>query len=297
MREELINELNRRISTIVSDGDWDGIVATSILLIYAKDRKIEPVIRYPHPRKLKTLSFDYVVSVEITPTKTKITNSVIFDHHEKIDSGENIWIFDSKAPSVAWLVSRFLDIEFDRKFLEAINAIDQGNWRQTQLSQTLFKAFQIDPSNFPRMEITYNLVNSEIEKVISWAEQRAKLFEPVMKLAQKLMSNVRVLLDSPKIVYFTYEVGREEGARRIALLELEDEYDIVIALGERKGKFITGTVATKKGHNLRVLFEELRKLGYNAGGRENVGGFQALEAINVEDVIKNVKEVLTRIYQ
>ena len=297
METELRKVLLNKINHIVSDGDWDGIVATALLIIYARKNDIEPVIQYPHPRELKNSAFENVVSVEITPTKTKICNSVIFDHHEKVEGHGNVWVFDSNAPSVASLVSEFLDIEFDKNFMDAINAIDQGDWRKTELSQILFKAFQIDPASFPRMEITYRLANYEIDYVISWATERARLFNGIMKIAEKLKENKILLWSKPAIVYFTYRVGKDEGARRLALLDLEEEYDIAISLGiQDRDIFVTGTIATKKDIDLSPLFKELRKMGYNAGGRKNVGGFQAVRELKISKVLDDLKLVVKKVF-
>mgnify|MGYP000185601048 CR=1 FL=1 len=285
-----------KIRRIVSDGDWDGILATSLLIKLARRYNIEPIISYPHPKELRSMKLNDVVSIEITPTKTQITNSIIFDHHEKIEGYGNIWIFDDKAPSVAALVSEVLGIPTDEEILDAVNAIDQGNWRQDILSQLLFKAYQIDPVSFPRLEITYKLAKDDFKSVIELCKARAKAFKNIERRANELKKGIKVLFSSPSVVYFTYNVGRDEGARRLALLDLEEEFDIVIALGVENENFVTGTIATKRrGINLMPIFRDLRNMGYNAGGRRNVGGFQTIKKdVKLERVLNDLIKILEK---
>lgn len=297
LRDEITRQLKCRLGRIVSDGDWDGVTATALLVKYAKEHNIDPVISYPHPRDLKNLSFNYVVSVEITPTKAEIRNSIIFDHHEKIEGFNNIWIFDANATSVASLVSNFLNIPIDKEFLEAIDAIDQGKWEKSELSKLLFLGYQVDPASFPRMEITYLIANDEIDKIISWAENKSKSFEKLMARAKNIKDAAFRICDKPLVLCLIYRIKRDEGARRIALIELEKQADIAIALGVENECFITGTIATMKNITLTPLYAELRKLGYNAGGRGNVGGFQDRFNRPINDVITDLKNILNAIFK
>ena len=87
-------------------------------------------------------------------------------------------------------------------------------------------------------------------------------------------------------------MGVDNGARRLALLKLEGEYEIVISLGVENGKFVTGTIATfHREIDLRKIFKMLRYKGYKAGGRQNVGGFQATKDMNLERVLRDLREV------
>ncbi|MHA1590098.1 MAG: hypothetical protein ACTSVA_05790 [Candidatus Njordarchaeales archaeon] len=291
----MMDVLLKKIKHIVSDGDWDGVVATALLIRFARKHGIEPIIEYPHPAELKERSFENVVAVEITPTKTKVVNSVIIDHHEKIEGFGNIWFFDENARSVAELVARIVKETLSRDLMEAVSNIDQGLWDANELTKTLFLAFQVDPGRFPRLEITYRLANGDEKWVIEWADKKSHEAKGILLRAEKLAKEAEELIPNSDIVYFIYTLRKDDGARRLALLKLERLHKIAISLGVENNRFVTGTIATyNKDIDLREIFEKLRKEGYSAGGRRNVGGFQARNEISVEKVIKDLREVFRR---
>ncbi|MHA1615906.1 MAG: hypothetical protein ACTSX9_01170 [Candidatus Njordarchaeales archaeon] len=291
----ILEELLKKIKHIVSDGDWDGVVATALLIRYAKKHGIESVVEYPHPMDLKNKQFENVVAVEITPTKTWISNSIIIDHHEKVEGFGNKWIFDENARSVAELVSKVTGERLSKEFMEAVSNIDQGFWDRDELTKTLFLAFQLDPGRFPRLEITYKLVNGDENWVIEWAKTKSKKASDLISRAEKLISKAKNLIEGEDIVFFEYRVKIEDGPRRLALLKLETRHRIVVSLGTKDNTFVTGTIATFDNQlDLREIFHILRQLGYNAGGRKNVGGFQATRNVTVNEVIRDLKIAFKR---
>ncbi|MHA1471253.1 MAG: hypothetical protein ACTSSP_11940, partial [Candidatus Asgardarchaeia archaeon] len=82
--------------------------------------------------------------------------------------------------------------------------------------------------------------------------------------------------------------------KRIAMIKLEDKNDIVIAIGKKVDTYLLSIGTKKSNIDLRPLFEEARKKGYNAGGRENIGGIQS--ANNIDKILDFLKENIKKLY-
>jgi len=278
---------------IISDGDWDGVFATGLLINWAYSYGIIPSFYFPSPVELKNLSVIEKVSVEIVPTKTVVKNSIIFDHHEgpQTDTYENnnIWIY-GKVKSVARLVANFLEVDVDEKWILAIDEVDSANIK-SELSKILFKAYQADVTHFPRDKIAKLVAEFKFNELLDVCKELAERYEVQEKIADKLIKNSYEMF--PNVKYFFYKEG-EEGAKRIAMIKLEDKNDIVIAIGKKADTYLLSIGTKKSNIDLRPLFEEARKKGYNAGGRENIGGIQS--ANNIDKILDFLKENIKKLY-
>ncbi|MGQ4914794.1 MAG: hypothetical protein ACP6IU_08580 [Candidatus Asgardarchaeia archaeon] len=256
---------------IVSDGDWDGVFGTGLLLQWAKSQNIHVAnIVFPKPRDLQVSHFSEIVSLEIVPTKCPIERSIIFDHHEGPHTDKyygNIWIF-GKFLSVAELVQRLLDVEVPQKWIDAINEVD-STFPKSELGIFLFKAYQADVENFPRIELANKIAAQRYNELLDILKPLVDRYIEQEKIAEQLIESVEFLL--PNVPYFIYSEN-QMGARRIAMFKLEEKYDIVIAIRMQENTIYASIATMKSNINLLPIFNELRNMGFSAGGHENVGG-------------------------
>lgn len=256
---------------IVSDGDWDGVFGTGILVRWATEREINvKKIIFPSPLEIKKGSYSRIVSLEIVPTKCKIEKSIIFDHHEgphtDIYEG-NIWIY-GKFLSVGRLIVEFLDMEVPKVWIDAIDEVDSG-FPTSKLGTHLFKAYQANVESFPRREIAELISREEYDQVLDLLSERVQKYNKQEQVAEVLIKSAEELI--PRVVYFTYE-ETQQGARRIAMFKLEQQYDIVIAIRIQNETLFSSIATMKENIDLTKLFNELRKIGLSSGGHSNVGG-------------------------
>lgn len=302
---EILNKFIRKSPIIISDGDWDGIMASGILLMYARNLGIQNLkIEFPAPPEWRGLELEKVIAIEIVPTKVRsIKRSLIIDHHEgpKTDpKNNNEWIFDGGAKSAAEVIYRFLSkhaaLNVPQGWLDAINAIDSGNPKASQLSWFLWSAFRADVRNFPREKIAQMIADERWHGIIKLLKPLSEKYEAIEATAKMLVRDHHRV--GEKVAYFIY--GNDDvqrSASKPAMLELEKQYDIVAAI-EVDGKLnlVNCTLGTMNGElDLTPVFEKFRALEYNAGGRKTIGGIQPNNfEIHAAEFIEVLAEILRK---
>ena len=258
---------------IVSDGDWDGVVGTGLLLRYGKGHGIIPSsVLFPNPKTFSSLHIDKKICIEIIPTKCFIEHSLIFDHHEGPQTDKyqgNVWVF-GKFESVAELISKTLGIMIPPEWMTAVNEVDTARIH-TKLGELLFKAYHADVTNFPREHIAKLVAEGNYSGIMFILKQKAREFKKQEERAKVLIEDATEIVDG--VVAFEYFPG-DEGAKRIALINLEEKYPIVIAYSITPNGFVSSIATRSRETNLIPLFDLFRKIGFSAGGHENVGGVQ-----------------------
>ena len=280
-----------KFKRIVADGDWDGVVATGLLL-----RVFNLPFYFPHPPEIPKLRLNRVIAIEVGPTKVEaITNSLIIDHHALSKESEtNETLIDLRYKSAASLVADHWALDYPSNWREVIESIDSGQVTSS-MGQTVWKAFLIDIEHFPRRWITRLVNNGKWEKIEEWCEERAIEYDINTKTKmEELLARAAKLGEDAVWFWFALENKNEWACKTPTMLKLENEFNIVIALAMTEDKVMSGTLGTKKV-NLLPIFEGLRTLGYNAGGRETIGGFQCLDIKSVYDVVQDLKTVLAKV--
>lgn len=282
---------NLKYQRIVADGDWDGVVATGLLL-----RVFNLPFCFPPPSEIPKLRLNHVIVIEIGPTKVEtITNSLIIDHHALIKGSEtNETLIDLRYKSVASLVADHWTLDYPTNWREVMEGIDSGQVT-SPMEQTVWKAFLIDIERFPRRWITQLVSRGKWEEIEEWCKERAAEYDT--KTEQKMgefLGRVEKLGEDVVWFWFDRDDTIEQACKTPTMLELETRFALVIAFAMRGGCVISGTLGTKRW-NLLPLFEALRALGYKAGGRGTIGGFQCPEPKTVVEVVQGLKRVLKRV--
>jgi len=281
----LLDVFAEKCRGIISDGDLDGIFATGFLVHYLKKLGVDIEYHYPSPSKLRGLVVSRNILIELPLTKGLVYrgDNILIDHH---NGPARVELFNGDKPvksfyfgevsSVAELVSRALSIDVDIELLDAVNQIDSGR-HETQLAEMLHKAYLLNISSSEMRGILTRLVIDEKwSEIKEWAKREyvrwSELVEPRI---DELIRSAKTLI--PGVVYFIYreESDIDKAARTFALMKLEDIYDIAISIGvDKDNNALKARIATKKPIDLTTVFEQLRGMGHNAGGRANVGGVQ-----------------------
>ena len=281
----LENFARRYRGAIASDGDLDGIFATGLLVRYLRGIGIDVRYYYPSPRELRGLTVDGYILVELPLTRGLIYRgeNILIDHHngpariELFRDSEVVKSFSlGEAKSVADLVVRVLDIDIDAELLDAVNQIDMGEYR-TPLAEMIHKAYLLNISSSEmRIMLTELVAGCRWNEIKEWAKkEHTKWNDLVEPRINYFVKKAQVLV--PRVVFFIYREDNDidKAARTPALMRLEDMYDIVISIGvDENNNAVAARIATKKPIDLTKVFEQLRKMGHNAGGRANVGGVQ-----------------------
>ncbi|MEQ9714986.1 MAG: DHH family phosphoesterase [Candidatus Asgardarchaeia archaeon] len=289
-----------KIVKIISDGDLDGIFATGFLVMYLRSSGLEVEYFYPEPEKIRGLVVQDSILVELPLTKglTYKGKNLLFDHHNgparvELFNESNVVkrIVFPDCRSVAQLVREALGIGVDNELLEAVNDIDSGVYR-TKIAKDLHKAYLLNISSKEMREfLTEAVANEEWSKISKWASEESKKWKYVEDKVSDIIKNVNIII--PRVAVFTYyeQNDIERAARTEAMLKLEDQYDIVVSIGlNDKHQAISARIATKRDIDLSGVYQQLRGLGYTAGGRKNVGGVQ-FNNENLDNILKVLKKI------
>jgi len=316
-RNLLLSFVKKHGVNIVSDGDLDGILASALVIKYLKLRGLEVDPRanvyFPRLSELGRLRVKDSILVELPPTKGLIYEgyNLLIDHHDETlvqvfvhDRSFKGVKFKAYVPSVSQLVFLILQDEYSSgpsaflKLLNAINEIEEGNLR-SDLSKALHRAYLLNsPSDSMRFAIIENVLKDCWEEIARWAFEEAKKWYVVEAKVAELLKKASSL--SRNVAYFTFNGGEvlEKAAMREAMLALEEEHDIVVALDLRRGRVCRLSIATKNPNiDLRGFYRFLRELkpSIQAGGRRNVGGAQFRELMDLEEALSLVRKGLKNV--
>ena len=297
----LLDDFVKKCRGIISDGDLDGIFATGFVIHYLRKLGVDIEYRYPAPNKLRGLVVSGYIIIELPLTKGLVYQgeNILIDHH---NGPARVELFEEDKPvksfyfgevsSVAELVSRALGIDIDKELLDAVNQIDSGK-HETKLAEMLHKAYLLNISSSEMRKMLTKLVAEEKwSEIKEWAKREysrwSNLVEPRI---DELIRSAKPLVSG--VIYFIYREDSDidKAARTLALMKLEEICDIAISIGiDEHNKALKARIATKKPIDLTTVFEQLRSMGHNAGGRANVGGVQ-FNNRTLDEAITDLREV------
>lgn len=305
----LVEFVNKFGFKVVSDGDLDGILASGLLILGLRALGFKPKLRdvsFPPPDKIPGLKVKNSILIELPHTKGLIYlgENLLVDHHEyfgfiwfkdkRIKVQENISMVNSIAEAI---YNKFCEVialsEDGLRVLNAVNNIDKGIY-ETDFDWGLHRAYRLEVSSIEmRLRLLRWIVNGDWSKIFEWSRWGNSTWIKVEDTVVRLMKSAKTLLDD--IVYFTYSRDDriESAAMREAMLKLESEHLIVLAVDCSKPEYTRVSIATKGNFDLRRIFEKVRLMGFNAGGRANVGGMQL--SMSAEDALKLLRRILMEI--
>ncbi|RLG82677.1 MAG: hypothetical protein DRO40_07100 [Thermoprotei archaeon] len=277
---------------IVSDGDWDGIVGSAILVKWSKEIGMDKYnINFPYPREIPTLTLSGNIIIELSPSRGyKIKSEcILIDHHEF--SGIAVLREDSKltpiveyrrkARSVAELIYQLLGIKDERlkKLIDIINCIDQGRSKVNEEVWRYHKAYlaNIDSREF-RMKVFRSIVNERYKELEITIQKAARTYDMVKEYVKEIIKRSIAIDHKVAISWYNVDAKTENIAFREAMLELEDKYDLVIMVGKRKDNTIEklhfGSYKLNVGKMVDSILNILKSEGIKGGGKETAGGIQ-----------------------
>ena len=323
---------------IIAHGDWDGVVGAGLLKRWIKNHlDLDVQLTFPF-KELATMNLDKVITIETTNFAESTKNSIVIDHHiqgKSIDPS-NVEIIDNQnydKSSVATLIADVFNIELNKEFLMAIDAIDNGkvnlvkyilehlssnhNNMTDEINQILhnasdeiklYAAFRADVPGFPRERIAHWISEKDFQSIKGWTTEKCLIFADVMPSIIKILKENVIKIPGFDAVIVTGVNGNidplESNALKPAALYLEETYKVVFALLlNDKGSIISGTIGTLDEKlnfdkaNLYKKIEQIPKIR-SAGGRSNVGGFQVEEgeAISLKMFKTKINVILKDIF-
>ncbi|MHA1595724.1 MAG: DHH family phosphoesterase [Candidatus Baldrarchaeia archaeon] len=282
-----------RYRKIVSDGDWDGVFASGLLM-----RVTDLPVEFPRPSELPSAELERVVTVEIGPTKVRaMRDCLIIDHHEvpELPSGCEMLV-DMSAGSAAEIVAKVWELEVPREWLGALSEIDSARV-SSDLAKKMWAAYRANVENFPRREVAEMIRDGRWEDLYRLVVERAEEYRKIEEKVPELVKRGCPLEGVEGVAILTYDPDDkvERGASKDAMLRLEETYDVVVAIGAKSGRFSRATIGTRSERvNLAVIFEFLRNRGYNAGGKAQVGGVQARGEVPLEVFMRDLQEAFRK---
>jgi len=213
----LVEFARRHGVKILSDGDWDGILASALLVKWLRKQGFKcgvSEVEFPKPRKLYSMKIKDYILVELPPSRGYIVEdeALLFDHHGVtglflVRRGEQIekLIKTREFPSAARLVSFLLDIKLAKgyeKLLKAVDLIDTGESRKDSFAWMIHKAYLIntDSSEFRRIVLAM-LIEDKIKDLIEYLREESKAYDKALEKINILESRVRSI--SNRIAFFT----------------------------------------------------------------------------------------------
>jgi len=295
-----------RAVKIVSDGDLDGIFATGFLIRYFRNIGLEVEYIYPKPERINGMIVQDCILVELSLTRGIIYKgeNLLFDHHNgptRVELFKENKVVKSivfpNCKSIAQLVHDVLRIKVNKELLEAINDIDNGIYEK-EVAEKLHRAYLLNISSVDmRKFLTESVANQKWKEILEWAEKESRKWRKHVEPKIRDMFE-RTYVIVPGVAVFTYfeQNDIEKAARTEAMLKLEDKYDIVVSIGlDDQNRAVSARIATRKPIDLSTVYKQLRKLGYTAGGRKNVGGVQ-FNYKNLKDILRELEKIKWPIY-
>ena len=308
--ERVLSWAVERRARIVSDGDWDGIVASALLVRELRGRGYEPEVEFPPPRRLAGMEVGRAVLVELAPTRgyRVVDDSLLIDHHGFVGvkllrpgGVEEVWGVLGGVESVAELVARLLGFrpvgEWAR-LLEAVNLIDVGRSGDDELALALHRAYlyHVSEGEMRRMLLGL-LVEGRVGEVFEWARREAERYVEALGRVEDIVSRV-VEVGGCAVSWYVLG-GDEEKVFREAMFRLEEKYRCCVMLGVRDGLVERMHVGTYRGdvdaaRVAEAIVGELRRVGVEAtgGGRRGAAGVQVLGRVSLGVALDAVRRAL-----
>ncbi len=299
---------------IVSDGDLDGIFAVGILLRYFDSVGISIPSRFPAPRELHNLTVEDSILVELGPTKGLRFrgHNMLIDHHEGFSG---IYMFngpDMESPiaefdgimSVVEIVVAYLNNEIlidssMQELIDIVGEIDNGVYNHPK-ARALHHAYMLNvTSKEMRQKLPEWVRTNQVDVIWKWVEVESKRWEQVQTVSAALIDSVSEVSSDIGFILVDLDDNIQQMAAREAMLQLEEQYRIVITLlgTHNKEWMISRGGIGSKSHSVDFtsLYDLLREKGLTAGGRPTIGGFQFLEPYPLANVLVLLRNVLARV--
>ena len=293
----LINWAKRRKPTILSDGDWDGIVASTLLLKIFEKYSIHGVkVWFPSPAKMPSLKVSNKILIELPPSRGyEITGEcILIDHHGftgvkmlKPDSMEIIYEYKEPISSVAELVVKIFGLELGEewsKLVEAVRLIDKGESFANRDAEILHKAYlyNVSEQGF-RNYLLRILLKDDWNALWKWAEEGYEKYEKAREVIKDI---TRRAIEYPSLTFTWFNVSnrQEKIVFREAMIMLEKNSRLVVVAATEKDRVLRlhlGTKnpsvdASKEVIKLAKLFQSHGfKVTY--GGKKEAAGIQFSE--------------------
>ncbi|MHA1664816.1 MAG: hypothetical protein ACTSVW_03185 [Candidatus Njordarchaeales archaeon] len=286
------NFFTTKYQIILSHRDWDGLFGGALI-----SRIFELPVKFHN--RIDAAEAAIIVEVPISRSSV-IESSLIIDHHNCKKSEfyalryGNMFICDEKYPSVTQLISDIFNEDLPSEFQEAINYLEQGEINKSQLANDMFFAYISNLEKFPFNMLLKAIRDGNWKFLHSWIIEKTNKLDKkrILTVKDALLKDVKLISRDVALIKYRKDNPLENGASKLALLELQDEYKVVIALALKNGYVEIGTIATKKNINLNPVFTYLENIGIDAGGRRTVGGFRFRHNISLEQVISILKEAM-----
>ncbi len=294
---------------IVSDGDWDGILASAIILRWLRKQgyKISTeMINFPHPASIPYLKLKHCIIIEITPTRGyKVEDEcILIDHHNfkgvfrlKRDKIEPIIELKEEVPSVATLVSKLLTEgkEFE-DLLKYIELVDLGRTFEHDKATKLHKAYliRIEDSKF-RYKLLKMLIDLRLKELWEEIEKNANAYDVLSEIfIPQIFNRVKGFANNEgAFTWYSSDNLMERIYFREVMLRLEERYKLVVVAAIKKSEIDRLHIGSRNGQvkvnrYIEILLETLRSriLG---GGREVVGGIQFRIPLKIEELNSFIK--------
>ncbi len=290
MGEELYKIEKMRFKGIITHRDLDGAVAAGLISRF-----------FPLPINFskEVLEANSVIIIE-TPIGLggDIRDCLIIDHHMCHDLTQlmgNIILCDESYPSVSRLVLDFFDIDADPNFIELIDRIDNGEIYGNERLKKIFMAYISNIENFPFKKL------SSLVREGKW-ENAFKLFDElydetrvdyITEKANQLIQQAETLANNVKILVYDPDQYLDLAASRLASLMLQDKGFAVFSIAVKNGFVLYGYFASKTGLNVKKIVKKMKKIGWRAGGRKNVGGFKVYSQVSIDEF----KKIVTNLFK
>ena len=303
---------------VISDGDWDGILASAILVKWLKERGFEcsfDSVDFPKPRDLVEMKVGGVILIELPPSRgyTVVKESLLFDHHAEAglflvaeDGGLKALVKTEPYPSVARLVLVLLDINLEddwKKIFDAVDLIDLGESLKDDFAWTLHKAYLANTdSSYFRKTVFRMLVEDKLSDLISYIEEEAKMYDRAREKISLFKSRTKVYGEA---AFFWYNPSDkfERMVYREYMFELEKKYKLVVAIALRSDKTIEkmhlGSYEVNVSKLISDVLEYLKKHGVTGGGKDRAGGIQfpilTLREADIDKIGEVIQSILSEL--
>ena len=312
--EYILGWCSNRKASIVSDGDWDGILGSAIL--YKEMKKHEVEIRevdFPLPHIIPGLKLGDCIIVELPPSRGYriVKENLLVDHHGFVGvkhifpSGEEVLyeagrVFPSVAELIASIVGLYASEEW-RRILDAVNLIDEGKSREDQFAWMLHSAYlyNIEDAGF-RNKIFELLVEDNLKEVLYICRKESANYEKAREHISEILSRSIELGEDLVFTWYFGNVKDERIIFREAMLKLEEKYGLVIVASVKDEKVLRlhlGSIRDSIDSSLvaKKIAEELRRKGFKiaAGGRKNVAGIQVIgvNKPSINEIVESIKSL------
>jgi len=314
----LLDFVERHGVKVISDGDWDGILASAILVKWLKEKGFKcdfDSVEFPKPRDLVEMKIGGAILIELPPSRgyTVVEESLLFDHHTEtglflVTEGGRLkaLVKIEPFPSVARLVSVLLDINLEdrwKKMLSAVDLIDLGESLKDDFAWILHKAYLANTdSSYFRKTVFRMLVEDKLNDLISYIEEEAKIYDRAREKISLFKSRTKVYGEA---AFFWYNPSDkfERMVYREYMFELEKKYKLVVAIALRSDKTVEkmhlGSYKVNVSNLISHILDYLKNHGVTGGGKDRAGGIQfpllTLREADIDKIGKVVQSMLSKL--